>query len=315
MAAVVCGATIGAFALSFALPVYWRASTSVVPDANDSMRNLGGLAGIAAQFGAPVPSSTQSPQFFADLLRTRSVLHAVLSRRVPTAAPAGHDSATVLDQFAADDHSVPALREDRAIKKLRENLDVKVGARTGIIEISALTRSPVLSMYVARVVVEELDHANVAARTAKARNRREFTEGRLAEARDSLAQAERALEQFSSANRVFRDAPALQLAYTRLERGVSVQSELVSTLRKEYETARLEEVNDTPVLSVLDPPTVPVVRAAPSRRNIAIAGCFAGCAIAFGTLCARAWRTARSPVPVTLPGFTRAGILPDAVLS
>ena len=51
----------------------------------------------------------------------------------------------------------------------------------------------------------------------------------------------------------------------RLRRQVEVRQELYLTLRREYETARIEEVNDTPVITVIDSALVPQRKSRPNR--------------------------------------------------
>src|SRR5438132_8548828 len=46
---------------------------------------------------------------------------------------------------------------------------------------------------------------------------------------------------------------------------VDIRQEVSLTLRREYETARIEEVNDTPVITVIDPPVPPHERSSPKR--------------------------------------------------
>ena len=46
---------------------------------------------------------------------------------------------------------------------------------------------------------------------------------------------------------------------------MAVQQELYLTLRREYEAARIEEVNNTPVLTIIDHPSVPGRRIRPQR--------------------------------------------------
>jgi uncharacterized protein involved in exopolysaccharide biosynthesis len=53
--------------------------------------------------------------------------------------------------------------------------------------------------------------------------------------------------------------------------------ELYTSIAREYELARLAEVNDTPVITVLDAATVPMRRSAPRRTLLVlIAGMLAG---------------------------------------
>lgn len=131
-------------------------------------------------------------------------------------------------------------------------------------------------MLVARRFVEVLNEFNLGTRQSQARQRRRFTGDRLRESQDSLARLEDALQVFLQTNRSFREAPALQARYDRLQRQISVYQELYTTLRREYEAARISEVNDTPLITVVERATVPLRRSAPNRGLMAVVGAMLG---------------------------------------
>src|SRR5438132_8238343 len=57
---------------------------------------------------------------------------------------------------------------------------------------------------------------------------------------------------------------------------VDIRQEVSLTLRREYETARIEEVNDTPVITVIDPPVPPHERSSPKRLLLVLMALFLG---------------------------------------
>ena len=63
-----------------------------------------------------------------------------------------------------------------------------------------------------------------------------------------------------------QQSPQLAFEESRLRRQVQLRQELYVTLRREYETARIEEVNDTPVITVIDAAVVPQRKSGPKRR-------------------------------------------------
>ena len=87
---------------------------------------------------------------------------------------------------------------------------------------------------------------------------REFTEERLRQARQELLVAERRLGAFMERNRDFRFSPTLTFEEERLSADLSAQRQLLTTLTQAYEQARIEEVRDTPVITVVEPPVRPV---------------------------------------------------------
>src|SRR5207302_10815015 len=90
-------------------------------------------------------------------------------------------------------------------------------------------------------------------------------EGRVATAEQQLRGAEESSRAFYERNRQWQSSPQLRFEEQRLTRQVAVQQELYLNLRREYETARIEEVNNTPVLTIIDHPAVPGRRISPQR--------------------------------------------------
>ena len=104
--------------------------------------------------------------------------------------------------------------------------------------------------------------------------------------RPELRQAETAVRNFYERNRGWQEAPALVFEEAQLRRQVTVSQEVYLTLRREFETARIEEVNDTPVITVIDRAVAPQRKSWPKVGILAVLGLalggIAGCVWAYG---------------------------------
>ena len=69
-----------------------------------------------------------------------------------------------------------------------------------------------------------------------------------------MAAENEALLRFISANRQVPDGSSLSVEFERLRQIAEVRQGVVSALAQAYEQARIEEVRNTPVLAILDPP-------------------------------------------------------------
>jgi uncharacterized protein involved in exopolysaccharide biosynthesis len=92
-------------------------------------------------------------------------------------------------------------------------------------------------------------------------------EQQLGQAQDELRGAENMLQSFLQENREYRTSPKLSFEEDRLARAVSSKQDVVNTLARSYEEARIEEVRNTPVLTVLEHPELPAV---PDSRHIVV---------------------------------------------
>jgi capsule polysaccharide export protein KpsE/RkpR len=79
-----------------------------------------------------------------------------------------------------------------------------------------------------------------------------------------------------------RQLPLLAVAYADLYRKVQIEESVFELLTQQYETARIEEAKDIPVVAVIDKPGIPEKKAFPPRFLLALIFTSAGLA---GTAC------------------------------
>lgn len=83
----------------------------------------------------------------------------------------------------------------------------------------------------------------------------------------------------------FSMTPEYGLQFARLQREYEVQIIIYEFLTQQYEQTKLQETKDTPSLQLIDLPSTPTKRSAPTRSIIVIAIVFLSCVVTlFGTL-------------------------------
>ncbi|HUL02180.1 MAG TPA: Wzz/FepE/Etk N-terminal domain-containing protein [Gemmatimonadales bacterium] len=245
------------------MPPSYASTASFVPENPVQPRLPSNLAGLATQFGVNLGAEgSRSPAFYADVLRSRQILSEVLGANVSD--PRAGDSMTVSTLYRVKG-ATPEQRLDDGVKALRNRITVGVDQRTNVVRVTVEAPSAVAARDVLQLLLDRLADFNVHTRQSTAGERRKFIEGRTASAEQDLHGAEQALRAFYERNRQWQSSPQLRLEEQELNRQVTIQQELYLTLRREYETARIEEVNNTPVLTIIDHPTVPGRRARPQR--------------------------------------------------
>ena len=164
----------------------------------------------------------------------------------------------------------PQARMQKAARVLERRIDAGTDKTTGIVTLEVEMHSPALAAAVANRLVGLLNEFNLGRRQSQSRQMRLFTERRLAQAERELRQAEQAQMRFLQSNRSYQESPALVFQAARLEREVQLKQDVYATLAKSYEEARIAEVRDTPVLTVIDSAVAPVRPTRP-RRVLGIA--------------------------------------------
>ena len=142
-----------------------------------------------------------------------------------------------------------------------------------------------LASDIANDLVSELDTWLKTTDYQSSTRQRKFIEQRLDESRAALAQAEDNLRSFRELNRQYAMSPKLNLENDRLNREVVMRQGLYTSLSAEYDKARIEEVRDMPVISIVEPPEMPtspdVTYGLRDTLLGAIAGMLVGIVLAF----------------------------------
>jgi len=252
-------------AVGLLLPRTYTAWGSIKPQASDN--GLGRLAGLAAQFGvsAPLGQSSESPDFYADLLTSRTILRLAVETRyhLDAADSVGEDLVSLYHITAKDRR----LAVEKAAERLSRNVGATADAKTSVVEFSVRTRWKQVSLEVAQRLLELVNQFNLETRQTQAQQERRFVEGRLAQQQVELRKAEDQLAEWLRNNRTYRDSPGLNLEHERLQRDLSERQKVFNTLTENFERASLDEVRSTPIITVIERPALPV---RPDSRKLAL---------------------------------------------
>lgn len=245
----------------------FTASTSFIPQTPD--RRVSGLSGLASQFGFQLPTEHpgESPQFYAELVGSREILGILATEEFDfqwtKRGQMRRMEGTIPDLLElATGEEDPAIRREEAIEWLEEEaIAVSTGRDTGIVDVSISTPWAGLSEALAERLLALVNDFNMGSRQSQAAAERRFVEGRLEEARQQLREAEDRLESFLENNRQFlanrSNSPELSFQHERLQRQVIMQQEVYTSLAEAYEQARIAEVRNTPVITLVEEPELP----------------------------------------------------------
>jgi uncharacterized protein involved in exopolysaccharide biosynthesis len=266
---VACG--VGLAILVAVLVLLWPreyTSTAVfMPQASDE--TLSRLSGIAAEFGFTVPGADpgDSPAFYASLLTSRDILRAVVLTSYPFSNRPGDSVRATLVELYGVEGASPAIRRDKAVKRFLKDLDIETYRETKLIGIEVTTRWPTVSQGAAHRLLDLVSRFNLTTRQTQAGAERHFVEARLETARTELRAAEERLQAFLQRNREFQNSPALVFQQDRLSREVDLRQQVVTSLVQSFEQARIDEVRNTPVTTIVEPPDLPPQ---PDSRRLAL---------------------------------------------
>lgn len=268
----------------------YSSDAAFVPQQSRRMPN--GISGFASQLGIALPMDDldQSPAFYADLLRSREILGPVVDRLYEPDLHGGGRPLSLIDILEIDEDS-EAARRHNAIEQLNDQVSVGTDPETGVVSFAVSLEAPQLARAVAAEIIERVNAFNLGRRQSAAGAERQFVEERLQTAATDLLAAEQALQRFDERNLRIGNSPELRLERDRLARAVGEKQEVVTTLRQAHEQARIDEVRNTPAITVIEAPNIPVEPDPRGALKLAFAGfIIAGFLCVLAAFAIEAWR-------------------------
>ena len=234
------------------------------------------LGGLASQLGlAGVGGSTESIHFYGQLLRSSDLLRAVVAQPLEVDG----QSPSLLDLYGGQGTEEARLRE--AVRVLGDKMTIGLEPESSLLTLR--TRAPTEALAVAtnEALLTQLDVFNQERRQSRAGAERRFLQERLEETRAELELAETELAAFIESNRRFQESPGTALEVEQLRRRVMMASNKNLSLTENFERARLDEVRNTPVITVLENPAG-TVRSTGRRKRDGLFGLLLGTILAVG---------------------------------
>jgi tyrosine-protein kinase Etk/Wzc len=260
-----------ALAFSLLTKRVYASKATFLPQAADQSNST--LAMAASQFGLQLPASSGAwgPPMYNELLHSRMLLE-----------PLALDTAVVLEQGGKRipmmdlldvEEPNPPRRLELAVKRLQTMVESREIKTLGAVQLAVKTRWPSVSFQLAQSLVHGVNQFNLVTRQSQAASERKFVEARTTEAESALRDAEDRLLDFLQRNHSFTGAPELVVQRDRLQRDVSLRQQIYTSLLQNREEARIREVRDTPVITVLEEPRLPLT---PEPRNSLYKGILGG---------------------------------------
>lgn len=269
------GAAVGV-AVAFALPKRYTATIRFVAQGPSGPTGGTGVAKLAQQFGFALDigsTGVTTPLFYTDLVYTRAILEPVVTQRYALSTT-GRDTVDLIG-FLEVQGASERDRVERAMRKLRRTVTVDL-TKSGLTTVQVALADPHIAAAVANALLARLNTFTVEQLQSQSRQQRQFAEHRLEAAQEELRKAEEEEVVFLQRNQIFERSPVLRARYARLQRAIQIKQEIVLTLARSYEEARLEETRDVPTLTVLEAAVPPVRRSWPPRGLIAVGGLLLG---------------------------------------
>ncbi len=288
-------------------PSEYTAEASLMPEFQaGSAANLKGFGALAELAGIDLEGTTITeavrPDLYPDILTSTPFLLTTLNRPVTTTRKNNYPT---LVAFLTTSEYTPSLtwlndelvtmpqadsvgrpvRLSRAqedfLKDFRKRIVSNLDKQSGLIGIRVKMPDAEVAAQVCQQAISYLTHYVVQYRTNKTRTNLTFLAQRLAEAKSRYDRALRAMSAYGDQNR-FLYTQSARIEGKRLEAEHDLAQSLYTELSRQYEQTRIKMQEETPILTVLEPPKIPVRRSEPYRMLIVLVGAAMGLIVGTG---------------------------------
>ncbi len=242
----------------------FESTATFFPSFGESRSNSN-LLSIANQFGISIPSQFeetdfQSADMYPAIVQSRTLAQRIINRKFYSDEHGREISLlsilTEPKDFKDNDSSIVITKK---IKYFTEEIvGISQNLETPLYTLKILTGDPLLSAQIANSVIEELETLQMEFKSQKVMQKKKFIEERIEDVEIELRKAETALKIFREQNEQISHSPSLLLDQERLLRETKVQTEIYIALKQQYESVKIEEVQEASFLQVLDDPNIPI---------------------------------------------------------
>ena len=248
-----------------AQPVYLT-TAKLLPTGEDN--SLSNIQGLASQFGLALPFQSGSNLSFSDIypeiVKSRQLTGIVLEKKFNTRKFGQNQllKNILSRQYRLDKYDVDE-RFKRSSEILQDNIKVSKARLTSIVTLEVRGLEPEFAVDLANTIISESDKLQREFKTHQISDKRSFIEERIKDVKKDLESAQEDLKEFRERNRQVQYSPALLLEEERLTTEMDVKKEIFSTLKQQFELAKIEEVEEGATVQILDKPVAPYEKSSP----------------------------------------------------
>jgi uncharacterized protein involved in exopolysaccharide biosynthesis len=241
-------------------PVF-TSSAKVLP-IGDSGNSLSEMAGMASQLGLSMPMNIGNKipwdEMFPEIIKSENLVKSVLNEKFISNKYGNNQllSSIIEKEYKLKNKSSIFL-EKMIIYEFNKMIKVSKSRLSPIITIELEFFEPQIAADILNKIIEFAGMTQVKIKLKQISEKREFIEERISEVMGALKIAEIKLKKFKESNRRVERSPSLKLQESRLEREVSLQTTLYMSLKSQFENVKIEEVEESAMIEVIDGPIVP----------------------------------------------------------
>ena len=264
------------------VPLYTSTTKMFVPGEGGGRS---ALSKVASQFGLATKGTAgfdiSSSSLYPDIARSHTFAEIMFDKEFYTEKYG--EKLPLIAIFTYGDNPIPNNIDTLRIASLDRISDlVQFSMEMGFFILEVTTKEPRFSRDLADTIITELDKLQRKFKKQLTNETTEYLEQKISIANFELEDAEEQLKIFREKNRNVDNSPTLLLALERLMRNVEIQTGIFLTLKQQLELAKIEEVQKSSFVQILDYPSLPIREINPLKKSMYIIGGIVGFFFAIG---------------------------------
>ncbi|MFI3296140.1 MAG: Wzz/FepE/Etk N-terminal domain-containing protein [bacterium] len=314
-----CGVGVAfALIIAFSIPRGYTSETTLVPESSSSGSQLGNLGGIASMMGVNLGSSAGADAIsvilYPDVVASIPFMTSLFPMEVNSIdGEISTDLYTYMLEYQkkswwryiidvpksmisrfikwiSAEESIEGSgengvniefltkKEDKVLELLNEAISIEVNQNNGIVTVSVEMQDPQIAFHVAKEVTQKLQYYITNYRTQKSKEDMEYAKEVYITSQAEYYKLQNAYAAYIDENRNITSS-LFRVEQERLQNEMSLSYSVYSNLAANYETAKLKVQEQTPVYTIVNPPTIPLRASSPSKMLILVVFVFlSGCA-------------------------------------
>ncbi|WP_028888606.1 Wzz/FepE/Etk N-terminal domain-containing protein [Tenacibaculum ovolyticum] len=193
-----------------------------------------------------------------------------------------------LEEVSKDSIYRVSKEENTLFKQLEDQLSLDINGKEGVVKISFSMPEALASAQMTKKVQELLQKAITNFKTQKAKDEFKFIQERYKELKKDFIKKQAILARFRDKN-IRLITSRSQSHLERLQSESNLAYSIYSELAKQLETQKIKLKENTPVFTVINPVSVPVIKSKPKRLLIFIVWLFVGTTLGIGFVFGKKW--------------------------
>ena len=258
----------------FIVEPQYSSSVKFLAVSKSSDQGIASLSSIASGFGLNLPidgdGSIISENIYPAVILSENLLEKILFQDFKNYHSG--DTNKLIDIMMKDKKSNSDFeRKKDALEILQqEMITVSKDPKNGVITISVLSNHKLLSRDLCNVILEAVNKFQQSINTRNAQTKKQFIRERILEVESNLFAIEKDLINFYDSHKSFASSPSLVVEQNHIQTQLDVTKSVYIVLKQELETAKIDEVNETLFIEVIDGPSVALYRSSPKRKLFVI---------------------------------------------